>query len=296
MSRESRPVRGRDQPRTITGIETLRAELDETRRHHRSVGFVATMGYLHDGHRALVEQAVGENDVVVVSIFVNPLQFGPQEDLDAYPRDPARDVAVIADAGGHLVFAPSVTEMYATPTQTTVTVSGALGDTLEGASRPTHLPGVATVVTKLFGIVGPSSAYFGEKDWQQLAVVRRLAADLSFPVQVIGCPTVREADGLALSSRNAYLTAEERSAAPVLHRALESGAQAIADGERSAGVVRTVMRDAIAAAPLAHLDYVAVVDAASLAPVDPLRGQLRLLAAATFGRARLIDNVGALAD
>lgn len=287
---------GPDRPRTVTTIGALRAELDLVRRQQRSVGFVPTMGYLHEGHGSLVERAARENDVVVVSIFVNPLQFGAHEDLDAYPRDPCRDAALVANAGGHLLFTPSSTEMYPVPVQTTISVGGVLADTLEGASRPTHLPGVATVVTKLFGIVGPSRAYFGEKDWQQLAVVRRLAADLSLPVEVIGCLTVREPDGLALSSRNAYLTPEERLAAPVVHRALRAGADAIAAGERSAPIVRQVMGDAIATEPLADLDYVTVVAAASLAAVDPLRGELRLLAAARFGRARLIDNMGTKAD
>jgi pantoate--beta-alanine ligase len=259
-----------------------------------SVGFVPTMGYLHEGHRSLLDAARAGNDLAAASIFVNPLQFGPTEDLDAYPRDLHHDLAVCESAGIDHVLHPSVEEMYplGTPTLTTVTVTS-ISAPLEGASRPTHFAGVATVVAKLFAIVGPCRAYFGEKDWQQLAVVRRMAADLSFPVEVVGCPTVREPDGLALSSRNAYLTPAERAAAPALNRALRAGVAAIEQGERDPAAVRAAMHAVLDAAPEAEVDYLEVVASDTLQPLDPLAGSLRLLGAARFGRARLIDNEGA---
>jgi pantoate--beta-alanine ligase len=254
------------------------------------------MGYLHAGHVSLMERSVAERDVTLVTVFVNPLQFGAGEDLATYPRDFESDAAMCSSAGVDVVLHPSVEEMYpfGTPTLTTVSVA-TVSEPMEGASRPTHFAGVATVVSKLFNIAGTCRAYFGEKDWQQLAVIRRMAADLSFPVDVVGCPTVREPDGLAMSSRNAYLTPDERAAAPVVHWALVAGAAAIAAGERSAAQVRSLVADLIRAERLAELDYAEVVDAATLQPVDPLRGELRLLAATRFGRARLIDNEGATA-
>ncbi len=277
--------------RTIATVADLRAELDGHRAAGATVGFVPTMGYLHEGHASLMRAADAHDDVVVSSIFVNPLQFGAGEDLDAYPRDLARDTALATDAGVDVLFTPAVTEMYPRPVLTTVSVAE-VSDGLEGAARPTHFAGVATVVAKLFAIVGPCRAYFGAKDWQQIAVVRRMAADLSFPVEVVACPTVRELDGLAMSSRNVYLTPEEREAAPVLYTALRSGAAAIGAGERDPAAVRDLMAGIISAEPLAELDYAEVVDAESFTVPEPLRGNLRLLAAVRFGRARLIDNVG----
>jgi pantoate--beta-alanine ligase len=277
--------------RTVTTIAELRAELDRARTAGRTVGFVPTMGYLHDGHASLMEAARAANDVVVTSIFVNPLQFGPSEDLAAYPRDLARDSALAERCGVDLLFVPGTTEMYPEPIRTTVSVAG-VSAPLEGRARPTHFDGVATVVAKLFSIVGPCAAYFGEKDFQQLAVVRQMVRDLSIPVAVVGCPTVREPDGLALSSRNAYLTPEERVVAPVVHAALQAGRTAIVDGETDPAAVRAVMHDRITAEPLAELDYAEVVDAATFAVPDVLAGTLRLLAAVRLGKARLIDNVG----
>jgi pantoate--beta-alanine ligase len=280
----------------LTTIAETRTMLDKARADGGSVGLVPTMGYLHAGHRTLMDRAVSAHDVTLVTIFVNPLQFGANEDLSTYPRDFDRDAAMCEAAGVDVVLHPSVDEMYpsGTPTLTSVSVAE-VSSSMEGASRPTHFAGVATVVAKLFNIAGPCHAYFGEKDWQQLAVIRRMAADLSFPVEVVGCPTVREADGLAMSSRNAYLTPEERAAAPVVHWALVAGAAAIAAGERDPSRVRALVADLIAAEPLADLDYAEVVDAATLQEVDPLMGKLRLLAAVRFGRARLIDNEGATA-
>lgn len=275
----------------MTTIDELRVELDGHRAAGRSVGFVPTMGYLHDGHASLMRAARAETDVVVASIFVNPLQFGAGEDLEAYPRDLARDADLSVAAGVDLLFTPSVEEMYPQPVLTTVSVAQ-VSEGLEGASRPTHFAGVATVVTKLFAIVGPCRAYFGAKDWQQIAVVRRLAADLSLPVEVVACPTEREPDGLAMASRNVYLDDAQRAAAPVVYTALRSGAAAIAAGERDPAAVRDLMAQIIEAEPLAELDYAEVVDADSLTVPKPLAGNLRLLAAVRFGRARLIDNVG----
>jgi pantoate--beta-alanine ligase len=276
---------------TITGIATLRRVLDDARADDQTVGFVPTMGYLHDGHASLMREARAETHLVVVSIFVNPLQFGPTEDLAAYPRDLARDTALAEAEGVNVLFVPDVAEMYPTPVLTTVSVAG-VSEPLEGEARPTHFAGVATVVAKLFSIVGPCRAYFGAKDFQQIAVVRRMVADLSLPVEVNACPTLRELDGLAMSSRNVYLTPEEREAAPVVYTALRAGAAAITAGERNPAAVRDLMAGIIEAEPLARLDYAAVVDADSFLVPDPLTGNLRLLAAVRFGRARLIDNVG----
>ncbi|HET8931607.1 MAG TPA: pantoate--beta-alanine ligase [Acidimicrobiales bacterium] len=275
----------------ITTIAELRARLDAERAAGRLVGFVPTMGYLHDGHAALVRAARAECDVVVTSIFVNPLQFAPEEDLAAYPRDLERDLAIIGAAGGDLVFHPDGDEMYPAPVATTVTVAG-LSERFEGASRPTHFAGVATVVTKLFAIVGPCRAYLGEKDYQQLAVVRRLAADLSLPVEVVGVPIVREVDGLAMSSRNVYLSEAERAAAPSLYAALCAGRDAVLAGTTDAATVEAAMRAVVDAAPLIDLDYAAVVDAATLTPVGHLVGEVRLLIAGRLGRPRLLDNIG----
>jgi pantoate--beta-alanine ligase len=277
--------------KTLRTIAELRSILDRARAAGRTVGFVATMGYLHDGHLSLMRRARAQTDLVVASIFVNPLQFGAGEDLDAYPRNLDRDGHRADAAGVDLLFVPSTEEMFPPPVLTTVAVAQ-VSEPLEGSARPHHFAGVATAVAKLFAIVGPCRSYFGEKDFQQLAVVRRMARDLSFPVEVIGCPTVRELDGLALSSRNSYLTADEREAAPVIYRALRAGAASILAGEGDPAVVRMLMAQIIEAEPLAQLDYAAVVDADSFRIPDPLTGNLRLLAAVRFGRARLIDNVG----
>lgn len=278
--------------RVVHSIAEVSAALDAARAAGRRVGFVPTMGALHAGHASLVERAAAECDLVAVSVFVNPLQFGPEEDLDAYPRTLDADVAVAERSGAAVVFAPSVQEMYRDGTCTTVSVAGAMTAILEGASRPGHFDGVSTVVAKLFAIAGRCRAYFGEKDFQQLAIVSRMARDLSFPVEVVPCPTVRADDGLALSSRNAYLSAEERAAAPVLHRALLAGREAIEAGERDAAAVRAVMGAVLATEPLVTPDYAVVVDAATLQTPRPLDGDLRLLVAARLPSARLLDNLG----
>ena len=275
--------------RTVSRVAEMRTACEEARRAGRTVGLVPTMGFFHAGHRSLMHAAREQCDLVVVTLFVNPTQFGPGEDLGAYPRDPDGDAAVARAEGVDLLFMPAVEEMYPEPGRTTVHVEG-LTARLCGASRPTHFDGMATVVAKLFAITGPCRAYFGRKDAQQLAVVTRMAADLNLPVTVIGCPLVREADGLALSSRNAYLGSEEREAATALSRALRQVAAEIAVGERDAVAVRRIAIDTIASEPLLTLDYVEVVDATSLEPRARLAGTVLVALAATVGRTRLIDN------
>jgi pantoate--beta-alanine ligase len=272
-------------------ISDLRRACDRARSQGGRVGLVPTMGSLHEGHRSLVRAARSECDVVVVTIFVNPLQFGAGEDLDTYPRDLSGDMAVCEREGVDLVFAPSVAEMYpGGPPLTTVHVAG-LTDDLCGASRPTHFDGVATVVTKLFSITGPCRAYFGRKDAQQLAVVTRLAADLDLPVDVVGRPIVREPDGLALSSRNAYLSPDERRAALALFRALESAASAVTAGERDAAALVDLVRGIVARDSSVVLEYVEARALPDLTRVDLLDGGVLLAIAARVGATRLIDNV-----
>ena len=278
--------------KTVERIADLRSVCDAARLDGKSVGFVPTMGYFHEGHLTLMREARAHHDLVVVSLFVNPTQFGANEDLGAYPRDPEGDARSAEAAGVDVLFIPPVEEMYPRPSQTTVIVAG-LTDRLCGASRPHHFPGVATVVTKLFSIVGPCTAYFGQKDFQQLQVVRRLVSDLDLPVEIVGVPTVRELDGLALSSRNAYLSTEEREAATVLHRALECALKTVHDGERDPATVREAAVDLIAAEPLARLDYAEVLRTDDLTPVDRIQADVEhVLALAVFiGTTRLIDNV-----
>ena len=279
----------------FTLLSEYASALDNVRAGGRTVGFVPTMGALHAGHQALVARAASECDVVAVSIFVNPLQFGDPDDLERYPRHPDADVMAAGDAGATFVLMPEVAEMYPAfpaPVPTAVTVSG-LADRWEGAARPGHFSGVATVVAKLFAITGRCRAYFGEKDYQQLAVVRRMANDLSFPVEVVGCPTVRDNDGLALSSRNVRLSPDERRAAAVIPQALAAGARAIAEGEYRPSMVEALMSQVIAEEPAVELDYAVVVDGNDLTPAIALRPDrpLRLLLAARVGGVRLIDNL-----
>ena len=253
----------------IASIAELTRSLDAVRASGRTVGLVPTMGALHDGHRALIARAAAECDVVVVSVFVNPTQFGDPADLAAYPRTLDVDLAVAASAGARIVFAPSVDEMYpgrAAGSQTTVSLSG-IAERWEGASRPGHFDGVATVVVKLLAMAGRCRAYFGEKDFQQLALVRRVAADLSLPADIVGCEIVRDPDGLALSSRNTRLSPDQREAALVLWRALQAGAAMITAGETRSGAVEEVMTGVVAAEAAADLDYAAVVRAGDLEPV-----------------------------
>jgi len=275
----------------IETIADLRAACERARSQGLRVGFVPTMGYLHEGHRSLMRAARETCDLVVVSIFVNPLQFGAGEDLDRYPRDLSGDLAQCLAEGVDAVFAPSVAEMYPSGRPLTSVHVAGLTDDLCGAARPTHFDGVATVVTKLFAIVGPCSAFFGRKDAQQLAVIGRLVEDLDLPVEVVGCPIVRESDGLALSSRNAYLSAGSRRAALVLSRALEAAAGAVIKGERDASAVVDIVRGLVATEPAVTLEYVEARTAADLVPVTVLDGDVLLALAARVGETRLIDNV-----
>ncbi len=278
----------------VVGIDELRSRLEAVRSGGGTVGLVPTMGYLHDGHLSLARAAAGSCDHVVMSIFVNPLQFAPDEDLTTYPRDPDGDAELASSAGVHTLFQPSDIEMY--PDGRDRVLAGVavaeLSSVMEGAARRTHFGGVCTVVAKLFNITGPCRAYFGEKDYQQLAIVRRMVHDLSFPVEVVGRPIVRELDGLAMSSRNAYLSEAERLVAPVLHRALALGAAAVREGLADADVVRSMMAAEIESAPLGELDYVEVADPDTLEPLERADARSRLFGAVRFGRARLIDNVG----
>lgn len=277
----------------ISSIAELRGRLKSMRSDGGQVGLVPTMGYLHDGHVSLIRRAAADCQTVVTTIFVNPLQFAAGEDLDSYPRDPDGDAAKAEAAGTSILFTPEVTEMYPNGQDSVLTTVAVprIASVMEGASRPTHFAGVCTVVAKIFNIVAPDKAYFGEKDYQQLAILRRMALDLSFPIEVLGCQTLREPDGLAMSSRNVYLTPEERSVATVLRRALCAGADAIIDGEASAKVVRQAMERVIATQSLGTLDYVEVCDPATLQPVESADETVRLFGAVKFSKARLIDNL-----
>lgn len=276
--------------KTFTTIAELRAALAENRRAGKTVGLVPTMGYLHVGHMELMRRAREENDIVVASIFVNPLQFGPNEDLAKYPRDLARDQAMLEEGGVDYLFAPGVSDMYPRPMETVVDVPK-LGAELEGAVRPGHFAGVATVVTKLFNIVQPDRAYFGEKDFQQLQIIRRMVEDLAQPVTVIGVPTVREADGLACSSRNVYLTAEERRAAAIVPKALEEAERLVASGVSDVAALEKAVADFLASEPLAQPEVVALRDPETLETIETIGDRpVLLLLFVRFGTTKLLDN------
>ncbi len=275
-----------DQIRVVRSREELRRALAGA---PRPIGLVPTMGWLHEGHRALIQRARDENATTVVSIFVNPRQFGDPGDLEKYPRNEARDVAISAEEGADLVFAPTVEEVYPSGFDTTVRV-GAVSQPLEGAARPGHFDGVATVVAILFGLVGAERAYFGQKDAQQLLVIRRMATDLALPTEVVAHPTVREPDGLAMSSRNVHLSPAERAAAPVIRKALLAARARWEAGERSAEGLRQVMQDALAEEPLSNPEYVSVADAETLEELTVVDGPALLSMAVRFGSTRLIDN------
>ena len=274
----------------IDRITELRAACDDARAADKRVGLVPTMGFLHAGHRSLMRSARAATDFVVVTIFVNPLQFGAGEDLDRYPRDLAGDLEACAAEGVDCVFTPGVTEMYPRRPLTTVHVEGLTAD-LCGAARPTHFDGVTTVVAKLLAITGPCRAFFGRKDAQQLAVVTRMVDDLDLPVEVVGCPIVREPDGIAMSSRNAYLAVPDREAARVLSRALRRGVDAVVNGERDPACVARIVREVVATEPRVELEYAEVRDARELAPMTTLDGSVLIALAARVGTTRLIDNV-----
>ena len=270
-------------------IDEVRAQVKAWKREGLSVGLVPTMGYLHDGHKSLIERAVKENDRVVVSDFVNPTQFGENEDLGSYPRDIKRDAALCDAAGVELLFNPSPEEMYYKDNCTFVDMNR-LTDVLCGKTRPIHFSGVCSVVTKLFHIVTPDRAYFGQKDAQQLAVIKRMVKDLSVDITIHGCPIIREQDGLAKSSRNTYLNEEERQAALILSKSLALGKQMIAEGEKDAATIKKAITDKIETEPLAKIDYVDVVDFATITPIDQIAGETLVAIAVYIGKTRLIDN------
>ncbi|EMT47411.1 pantoate--beta-alanine ligase [Anoxybacillus flavithermus] len=275
---------------TIEKIEQMQAHIMAERQKGKTVGFVPTMGYLHEGHVALLKRARQENDIVVLSIFVNPLQFGPNEDFDRYPRDFERDYAIAKQAGVDIIFYPSVHEMYPHEPSVTVRVHERI-DVLCGKSRPGHFDGVATVVTKLFHIVMPHRAYFGMKDAQQVAVIDGLIRDFHFPIELIAVPTVREEDGLAKSSRNVYLSDRERQEASALYAALQKGKATIEAGERDVETVRKAMIDYIERHTSGVIDYVEIYSYPELQPLQTLRGKIILALAVRFTNARLIDNI-----
>ncbi len=254
-----------------------------------SIGLVPTMGYLHEGHGSLIERAVKENDKVMVSVFVNPIQFGPNEDLETYPRDFDADLQMIEKLGADMVFHPEPSDMYAPDFSTTISVAG-VSENLCGARRPGHFNGVCTVVTKLFNLSEADRAYFGQKDAQQLAVVRRMVRDLNANIEIIGCPIIREDDGLAKSSRNTYLNPDERKAATVLSKALRTGKQMIESGEKNAEVVKSKITEIISKEPLAKIDYVEITDWNSIEPVDIIDRSTLCAIAVYIGKTRLIDN------
>ena len=276
----------------VKTIREVRAEVSEWKRQGLSVGLVPTMGFLHEGHRSLIERAVAENDRVVVSDFVNPTQFGEGEDLEAYPRDIDRDAALCRDAGAALIFNPEVSEMYADGACTMVDMQGEMTTGLCGRTRPIHFRGVCTVVSKLFNIVTPDRAYFGQKDAQQLSVIKRMVKDLNFGIEIVGCPIVREPDGLAKSSRNTYLNEEERKAALVLSKAVKKGQEMISGGEIDLDKVTAEMKALISAEPLAGIDYVEAVDAENIKSVSSTDDCDHVLVAMAVyvGKTRLIDN------
>ncbi|MED0669827.1 pantoate--beta-alanine ligase [Aneurinibacillus aneurinilyticus] len=274
--------------RTVSSIQELRASLKEVRP--QTIGFVPTMGYLHEGHLSLVDKAKETADVVVMSIFVNPLQFGPHEDLENYPRDLERDSHLAESRGVDILFFPSVEEMYPSGSKTTVSVQD-ITESMCGASRPGHFDGVTTVVAKLFNIVQPDYAFFGMKDAQQIAVVMQMVRDLNMPVEVVPCPIIREADGLALSSRNVYLSPEEREQALVLSRALQQVQSMVGLGERNVKTLCTAIEKVIQESPLASIDYIELRTYPGLMPIEELRGDCIVALAVRFGHTRLIDNI-----
>lgn len=273
----------------VETINEVRDAVAAWRKAGLSVGLVPTMGYLHEGHQSLIRQAAQDNDRVVVSVFVNPTQFGEGEDLESYPRDINRDKAACEEAGATLIFHPSVDEMYYPDRSTTIHMAD-ISEELCGKSRPIHFDGVCLVVNKLFNIVQPDRAYFGQKDAQQLLVVRRMVRDLNNNVEVIGCPIIREEDGLAKSSRNTYLSSEERKAAPVLYRALVAGKNLCEAGERNTSVIKQAIAQELDQEPLANPEYIEIVSTDTVKPIDHISGEVLCALAVRIGKTRLIDN------
>ena len=274
----------------VTDPKELQNYLDQVRAEGKSIGLVPTMGFLHQGHISLIERAVTENDVVVTTIFVNPLQFSANEDLSTYPRNIENDTELCLEAGTNLLFTPAVEEMFCDTVLTSISVSN-LSSVLEGVSRPTHFSGVATVVSKLFNIVGPCRSYFGEKDWQQLQIIRKMVIDLSYRVEVIGCPIIRDHDGLALSSRNVYLSSDERKVASIIPQALQNAHKKISSGETQAQQIKETILEHILSSSQISVDYVEIVNGEALEPVIAVDEETRVLIAVRIGTTRLIDNI-----
>jgi pantoate--beta-alanine ligase len=273
----------------VRTINEVRKIVKEWKSKGYKVGYVPTMGYLHEGHKSLILKSVSENDKTIVSIFVNPIQFGPTEDLESYPRDIERDKKLVSDAGADLIFYPEVSEMY--PSHfTTLVNTKEVSENLCGAKRPVHFGGVCTVLSKFFNIITPDRAYFGQKDAQQLAVVKRFVRDLNFDIEIIGCPIIREDDGLAKSSRNTYLNPEERKAALILSKSLAKGKDLILAGERDANKVIKCITDSLNTEKLAKVDYVSVVDNENIQYIDTIKGEVLVAIAVYIGKTRLIDN------
>ena len=273
----------------VSTVEQVREEVKKWRQQGLTVGLVPTMGYLHEGHKSLIDKAVAQNDKVVVSVFVNPIQFGPTEDLATYPRDLERDAALCEDAGAALIFHPEKEDMYFDDFCTYIDMDG-LTKGLCGKTRPIHFRGVCTVVGKLFNIVHPDRAYFGQKEAQQLAVVRRMVRDLNFDLEIVGCPIIREEDGLAKSSRNTYLSEEERKAAVILHKGLVKGEEMVSAGEKDVKKVLDAITEIIESEPLARIDYVEAVDFDNIETIDTIEGSVLVAVAVYIGKTRLIDN------
>ncbi|RDY29339.1 pantoate--beta-alanine ligase [Romboutsia weinsteinii] len=273
----------------LNTIEEIREQVKKFKNEGLSVGLVPTMGYLHEGHESLIKRASKENDKVVVSIFINPTQFGENEDLDSYPRDLERDTIICENAGADIIFNPNKEEIYNNDFSTFVEMNN-LSNELCGKSRPTHFGGVCTVVSKLFNIVKPDKAYFGQKDAQQLAIIKRMVIDLNFDVEVIGCPIIREKDGLAKSSRNSYLSEEERKIATILNKALNHAKKIIFDGEKNSNIIVEAIKEVINKEPRATIDYIEVVDSVSIKPIEYIEMSVLVAIAVYIGKARLIDN------
>ena len=275
--------------KVIKSIKELKYIINEWRREANTIGFVPTMGYLHEGHESLIKKSVEENNKTIVSIFVNPIQFGPNEDLEKYPRDLEKDSILCEKNNVDIVFNPEVNEMYSNNFSTYVDING-LSDGLCGKSRPSHFRGVCTVVTKLLNIVTPNKAYFGEKDAQQLAIIRRIVSDLNIDTEIIGCPIIRESDGLAKSSRNIYLSKEEREAAIILSKSLNEAKKRLELGERNAKIIKEIIENEILKEKLAKIDYVEVVDLLDLKEIESIENDILIAIAAFIGKTRLIDN------
>lgn len=272
----------------VKSIEELRTKLKGY--SGKSIGLVPTMGYLHKGHASLVEKARDENDIVVVSVFVNPIQFGPNEDLETYPRDLDKDIEIVSSSGGDILFAPSVEEMYPEKAEIFVDLESEVGEKLCGKSRPGHFRGVMTVVSKLFNIVGADRAYFGQKDAQQVTIIEKMVRELNFPVEIVRCPILRESDGLAMSSRNVYLSSEERSQAVVLYRALERAKLEFKGGEYRVEKLKATTLEEIGKSPIAEVEYVEILDSRTLGDIDRVDSPALMALAVRFGKTRLIDN------